>query len=157
MAYPPPDHYLSDLGARPVFDVEASRVKVEVTPALCAPGGGVLLGVLATVIDMAAGGLSRRQADPDWVATSDIAIDLAAAIPPGPCRIDCRLARRGRALVTLEIDLFAGGRRRRTSHWCRHRRVRGATQPRARPGEWRAWRRAGVDLPGRGAESGSGC
>jgi acyl-coenzyme A thioesterase PaaI-like protein len=108
MAYPPPDHYLSDLGARPVFDGDASRVAVEVTPALCAPGGGVLLGVLATVIDMAAGGLSRRQADPDWVATSDIAIDLAAPIPPGPCRVDCRLARRGRALVTLEIDLLAG-------------------------------------------------
>jgi acyl-coenzyme A thioesterase PaaI-like protein len=108
MAYPPPDHYLSDLGARPVFDAEASRVALDVTPELCAPGGGVLLGVLATVIDMAAGGLSRRQADPDWVATSDIAIDLAAPIPPGPCRIDCRLARRGRALVTLEIDLSAG-------------------------------------------------
>jgi acyl-coenzyme A thioesterase PaaI-like protein len=60
------------------------------------------------VIDMAAGGLSRRAADPDWVATSDIAIDLATPIPPGPCRIDCRLARRGRALVMLEIDLLAG-------------------------------------------------
>jgi acyl-coenzyme A thioesterase PaaI-like protein len=108
MAYPPPDHYLSDLGARPIFDADSSRVSVEVTPALCAPGDGVLLGVLATVIDMAAGGLSRRAADPDWVATSDIAIDLAASIPPGPCRVDCRLARRGRALVTLEIDLLAG-------------------------------------------------
>ena len=108
MAYPPPDHYLSDLGARPVFDAEASRVSIEVTPALCAPGGGVLLGVLATVIDMAAGGLSRRQADPNWVATSDIAIDLATPIPPGACRVDCRLARRGRALVTHEVDLLAG-------------------------------------------------
>jgi acyl-coenzyme A thioesterase PaaI-like protein len=108
MAYPPPDHYLSDLGARPVFDADASRVSLQVTPELCAPGGGVLLGVLATVIDMAAGGLSRRAADPDWVATSDIAIDLATPIQPGPCRVECRLARRGRALVSLEIDLVAG-------------------------------------------------
>jgi acyl-coenzyme A thioesterase PaaI-like protein len=83
-------------------------VLLRVTPELCAPGGGVLLGVLATAIDTAAGGLSRRQADPDWVATSDIAIEIADPIPPGPCRIECRLARRGRTLVTNEIDLYAG-------------------------------------------------
>jgi acyl-coenzyme A thioesterase PaaI-like protein len=108
MAYPPPDHYLSDLGFRPTLATAESRILLDVTPALCGPDGGVLLGVLATAIDMAAGALSRRQAEPDWVATSDIAIDLAAAIPPGPCRVDCRLARRGRGLVTLELDLRAG-------------------------------------------------
>jgi acyl-coenzyme A thioesterase PaaI-like protein len=108
MPYPPPDHYLSDLAPRPVLDAESSRVELDITSQLCGPGGGVLLGVLATAIDMAAGGLSRRQAYPDWVATSDIAIDVAAAIPPGPCRIDCRLGRRGRTLVTLELDLWAG-------------------------------------------------
>src|SRR5262245_52465889 len=110
MVYPPPDHYLSDLAARPVlFERDRSRVELTVTPELCGAGGGVLLGVLATALDMAAGGLSRRQADPDWVATSDLAIDLATPIPPGLCRIDCRLGRRGRALVTLELDLHAGG------------------------------------------------
>jgi acyl-coenzyme A thioesterase PaaI-like protein len=108
MAYPPPDHYLSDLGFRPTLGAEESRILLDVTPALCGPGGGVLLGVLATAIDMAAGGLSRRQAEPDWVATSDIAIELAAAIPVGPCRVECRLARRGRGLVTMELDLRAG-------------------------------------------------
>jgi acyl-coenzyme A thioesterase PaaI-like protein len=107
MAYPPPDHYLSDLGFRPTLEAAASRVLFEVTPALCGPDGGVLLGVLATAIDMAAGGLSRRQAEPEWVATSDLAIDLAVPIPAGPCRVDCRLARRGRTLVTLELDLRA--------------------------------------------------
>ena len=109
MPYPPPDHYLSDLAARPTLDVQSqsSWVVLQVTPELCVTGG-VLLGVLATAIDTAAGGLSRRQADPDWVATSDIAIEIAEAIPPGPCRIECRLARRGRSLVTNEIDLYAG-------------------------------------------------
>ena len=109
MAYPPPNHYLTDLGFRLTLGGEESHVLLDVEPALCAPGGpGVLLGVLATAIDMAAGSLSRRHAAPEWVATSDIAIELAAPIEPGPARVDCRLARRGRGLVTLDLDLRAG-------------------------------------------------
>ncbi|HVR29289.1 MAG TPA: hotdog domain-containing protein [Thermoanaerobaculia bacterium] len=108
MAYPPPDHYLSDLGFHLTLGGEESHVAFEVEATLCAPGGGVLLGVLATAIDMAAGSLSARHAAPEWVATSDIAIDLVDPIEPGPARVDCRLGRRGRALVSLDLDLHGG-------------------------------------------------
>ena len=110
MAYPPPNHYLSDLGLALMPGDGESRVAIAIEPALCAPGGGVFLGVLATAIDMAAGSLSRRAVEPDWVATSDIAIDLATPLPPGPGWVECRLARRGRGLVSFDVDLSAGDR-----------------------------------------------
>ena len=109
MAYPPPDHYLSDLGFQLTLGTGESHVLLEVEPTLCAPAGaGMLLGVLATAIDMAAGSLSRRLAAPDWVATSDLAIDLVDPVLPGPARVDCRLARRGRGLMSLDLDLRGG-------------------------------------------------
>jgi acyl-coenzyme A thioesterase PaaI-like protein len=108
MVYPPPNHYLTDLGGGGGHDRATHPRLIDLEPGLCAPGGGAYLGVLATAIDMAGGSLSRRHADPEWVATSDIAIELVAPVRPGPCRVDCILARRGRGLITLDLDLRGG-------------------------------------------------
>lgn len=107
MSYPPREHYLSDLSLRILLEGDRSEASVAVTPQVCGPSGSVRLGVLATVIDMCAGGLAGSKAAPDWVATSDMSIHVVEPIRPGSCSVDCRLVRRGRFLVVLDQDLRA--------------------------------------------------
>lgn len=108
IAYPPPDHYLSELGLRLELQGDRAVVELEATRELCDEGGRLRLGVLATAVDITAGSLARLQAEPDWVATSDLALHVTDGLASGPCRAACRVVRRGRTLVTLGVELIAG-------------------------------------------------
>jgi len=105
--YPPERHVLRDLDvemeSRP--DGTASAW-LPVVPAVAAPGGAPMAGVLATVVDMVCGGLAVRAVAPDWIATSDMSLSLTRA-PTGP-QVEARgrVIRKGRTTLIIEVDLL---------------------------------------------------
>jgi len=105
--YPPPQHVLRDLDvemeSRP--DGTASAW-LPLVPALASPWGGPMAGVLATLVDMVAGGLGVRAAAPDWIATADLSLSLTRP-PVGP-QVEARgrVVRKGRTTMIVEVDLL---------------------------------------------------
>ena len=101
--YPPPVHLLGDLGMEAELTTgTTARVRTRVTPQVASPGGGVRIGVLATLVDIVGGAIAARVLHPDWMATADLAIELVGP-PVGPW-VEARgsVLRRGRTTLVVE-------------------------------------------------------
>lgn len=108
--YPPPRHFLTDLGLE--IDVrgdDSASVWLPVSDHVTGPGADVATGVLATLVDVAGGLLASRAAAPDWIATADL--DLHVASTRGAAEVEAhgRIARAGRTTVVVEVALVPGG------------------------------------------------
>ena len=91
-----------------VRDSETSaRVRTRVTPQVQAADGGVRIGVLATLVDVAGGAAAARVLQPDWMATADLSIGLVGP-PVGPW-VEARgsVLRRGRTTLVVEALVVA--------------------------------------------------
>ena len=106
--YPPPEHFLGDLGMEAEVSTETTaRVRTRVTPFVRSADGGVRVGVLATLVDIVGGAIAARVLRPDWMATADLAIELVGA-PVGPW-VEARgsVLRRGRTTLVIEALVVA--------------------------------------------------
>jgi uncharacterized protein (TIGR00369 family) len=106
LPYPPRQHLLRDLG----FEVEASldgtsTAWMPVTPYVTDASGGVSLGVLATLVDSVSGILAARTADPDRVATADLAVTVTAPCTGDEIEAAASVVRRGRTTLVVEVRL----------------------------------------------------
>ena len=114
--YPPPGHFLGELGIEFSDDApdwrEASRAPVAASmhadADLSYDGRWVPAGVLATFVDLVAGRLCAAAAQPDWVATSDLSVSLARPLRVGDLSARGHVVRAGRNLVTAAVDLTEG-------------------------------------------------
>src|SRR5580692_2694836 len=100
--YPPDRHVLRD------FDLEmesrpdgTASVWLPVVPALASPWGGPMAGVLATAVDIVAGGLGVRGAAPDWIATSDLSLTLTRPAAGPQVEARGRVVRKGRTTMIV--------------------------------------------------------
>lgn len=101
--YPPPEHYLGDLGMEAELTTESTaKVRTRVSPFVTTADGGVRSGVLATLVDIVGGALAARVLRPDWMATADMALQLVGPVR-GPW-VEARgsVARRGRTTLVIE-------------------------------------------------------
>jgi uncharacterized protein (TIGR00369 family) len=106
-AYPPPDHILRDLGIRvEVPSATTARARIPATDHVAGADGGVRVGVLAVLVDLAAGAAAVRSLHPDWMATADLTVQLAR--PASGPWVEARAAvlRRGRTTLVAEIGIF---------------------------------------------------
>lgn len=72
--------------------------------------GAMQGGLVATLIDVAAGQLAFTVADlGDGVGTADMTIHFLAPIMSGPARAVAKLVRRGRRTVVVGVDVFDVG------------------------------------------------
>jgi uncharacterized protein (TIGR00369 family) len=110
VTYPSPDHLLRHLA----FDLEVvdhrrSPAPHRVVGGLTgAPEAPAPVGALTTVVDLLAGSLVGRVVAPDWMATADLALHLAGAVPPGEVVLDASVLRDGRSTVVVEALLTHG-------------------------------------------------
>ena len=106
--YPPPEHFLGDLGMEAeVTTGTTARVRTRVTPEVCSADGGVRVGVLATLVDIVGGAIAARVLRPDWMATADLAIGLVGP-PVGPwVEAQGSVLRRGRTTLVIEALVVA--------------------------------------------------
>jgi len=110
--YPPPQHLLRDL--RIIVDRDAQGVKasLEIMPEMLDGAGRIRVGVLATLVDVAAGETAIRAVVPQWIATSDLSLYVTPLPASGTIEARPRVIRKGRQTVVLEaVFLDAESRR----------------------------------------------
>lgn len=102
-AYPPPGHFLGDVG----FDTEVlsdtrAVARTRVTPFVSGADGGARAGVLATLVDVVGGLLGVRILRPDWMATADLTLQLLRPAVGPVVEARAELVRRGRTTMVIE-------------------------------------------------------
>ncbi|BBX16173.1 phenylacetic acid degradation protein [Mycolicibacterium duvalii] len=109
-----PGHLFAEL---PFYDVleteETVIVDLHNRPDIRNVRGALQGGLLATLIDVAAGRLAFAVADSvAGVSTADMTIHFLAPVMSGPARAVAHLVRRGRRTVVVGVDVFdVGGHR----------------------------------------------
>lgn len=109
-----PEHLLKRLGMRDVEET-AERLVIEMDnrPDLVNVRGAIQGGLVATLIDIAAGRLAGEAAGVGHnVTTADMNVHFLSPIIEGPARAEATIVRAGRRLVVTSVDVFDKGRDR---------------------------------------------
>lgn len=108
------EHLLSRLQMRDVEE-SAERLVIEMDnrPDLVNVRGALQGGLVATLIDIAAGRLADTVVGTDRdVTTTDMNVHFLAPIIRGPARAEATVVRAGRRLIVTSVDVFDAGRDR---------------------------------------------
>jgi uncharacterized protein (TIGR00369 family) len=109
-----PEHLLKRLGMRDVEET-AERLVIEMDnrPDLVNVRGAIQGGLVATLIDIAAGRLAGEAAGVGHnVTTADMNVHFLAPIIEGPARAEATIVRAGRRLIVTSVDVYDKGRDR---------------------------------------------
>lgn len=88
-------------------------IEMDNRPDLTNVRGAIQGGLVATLIDIAAGRLAGNVAGPERdVTTADMNVHFLAPIVEGPARAEASIVRAGRRLIVTSVDVFDAGRDR---------------------------------------------
>lgn len=107
-------HMLDQMGFRDV-EVSAERLVLEVDnrPDLANRRGALQGGLVATMIDIAAGRLAGDLVGDDQdVTTADMTVHFLAPIVEGPARAVATVVRAGKRIIVTSVDVTDAGRDR---------------------------------------------
>jgi uncharacterized protein (TIGR00369 family) len=109
-----PAHLLSQLGMRDVEETpDRLVVEMDNRPDLANVRGALQGGLVATLIDVAAGRLAGSVVGADHdVTTADMNVHFLSPILTGPARAEATVVRAGRRLLVLAVDVVDAGRDR---------------------------------------------
>jgi uncharacterized protein (TIGR00369 family) len=109
-----PEHLLSRLGMRDIKDTDEQLIiEMDNRPDLTNIRGAIQGGLVATLIDIAAGRLAGNASGHGHsVTTADMNVHFLAPIIEGPARAEATIVRAGRRLIVTSVDVFDVGRGR---------------------------------------------
>jgi uncharacterized protein (TIGR00369 family) len=109
-----PGHLLGQLGMRDVVDNdERLIIEMDNRPDLTNIRGALQGGLVATLIDIAAGRLAERHVGPNQsVTTADLNVHFLAPVIVGPARAEATIVRAGKRLIVTAVDVTDVGRDR---------------------------------------------
>jgi uncharacterized protein (TIGR00369 family) len=109
-----PGHLLGQMGFRDVLESdERLIVEMDNRPDLTNTRGAIQGGLVATLIDIAAGRLAGRHVGPDQdVTTADMNVHFLAPVIVGPARAEATIVRAGRRIIVTAVDVIDVGRDR---------------------------------------------
>ena len=102
------DHFIHRASFRVLHDQPDSEavVVVEVTDEVTNGMGGLQGGMVATLVDVAAGQVVRKALGPDSTfATQDMSLQHLAALRVGPARAIARVRKARRRSVVVQVDV----------------------------------------------------
>ncbi|WP_216915827.1 PaaI family thioesterase [Nocardia noduli] len=101
--------YLETIGIREVpSDEDRSVIELEITDELLNPHGGLQGGLIATLIDVAAGRAASKSIPADSsVVTSDVSIRYLRPVTGGSAQAVARILRAGRRSVAVGVEVLA--------------------------------------------------
>ena len=105
--YPPAHHVLRDLGVSGLRHTDHAEFGLPARPGLADASGGIRLGVIAALIDIAGAGLALGVVRPDWIATADLTCHLTEPIN-GDVAVTCRPLRTGSSTVVVDATVTDG-------------------------------------------------
>ena len=107
-------HLLKQMGMRDVLENdECPIIEMDNRPDLTNIRGALQGGLVATLIDIAAGRLAGRHIGPAQdVTTADMNVHFLAPIVDGPARAVARLVREGKRISVIAVDVTDVGRER---------------------------------------------
>lgn len=107
-------HLLGQMGFRDVLESdERLIVEMDNRPDLTNTRGAIQGGLVATLIDIAAGRLAGRHVGPDQdVTTADMNVHFLAPVVLGPARAEATIVRAGRRMIVVAVDVSDIGRDR---------------------------------------------
>ena len=102
-----PGHLLGQMGFRDVLESdERLIVEMDNRPDLTNTRGALQGGLVATLIDVAAGRLAGLHVGPDQdVATADMNVHFLAPVAIGPARAEATIVRAGRRMIVVAVDV----------------------------------------------------
>lgn len=102
-----PGHLLGQMGFRDVLETdERLIVEMDHRPDLTNIRGALQGGLVATLIDIAAGRLAGRHVGADQdVTTADMNVHFLAPVVAGPARAEATIVRAGRRLIVTAVDV----------------------------------------------------
>jgi len=108
------EHLLSRLGMRDIKDTDEQLIiELDNRPDLTNVRGAIQGGLVATLIDIAAGRLAGNASGHGHsVTTADMNVHFLAPIVEGPVRAEATIVRAGRRLIVTSVDVFDVGRGR---------------------------------------------
>ncbi|MBI3216548.1 MAG: PaaI family thioesterase [Mycobacterium sp.] len=109
-----PGHVLNRMGFRDVKETDDQLiVEMDNRPDLANTRGALQGGLIATLIDIAAGRLAGNNVGPDQdVTTADMTVHFLAPVVEGPARADATIVRAGKRLIVTAVDVTDAGRNR---------------------------------------------
>jgi len=109
-----PGHLLGRMGFRDVLESdERLIVEMDNRPDLTNTRGAIQGGLVATLIDIAAGRLAGRHVGPDQdVTTADMNVHFLAPVIVGPARAEATIVRAGKRIIVTAVDVRDVGRDR---------------------------------------------
>ncbi|BBZ61336.1 phenylacetic acid degradation protein [Mycolicibacterium monacense] len=109
-----PDHLLGQLGIHDVLESDDRFVlEMENRPDLANTRGALQGGLVATLIDIAAGRLAERHVGPGQsVTTADMTVHFLAPVVVGPARAEATIVRAGKRMIVTAVDVTDVGRDR---------------------------------------------
>lgn len=108
------EHILFQLGMRDVKESDDCLViEMDNRADLANVRGALQGGLVATLIDIAAGRLAGNNVGPNQdVTTADMSIHYLAPVVEGPARAEATIVRAGRRLIVTAVDVTDMGRSR---------------------------------------------
>ena len=109
-----PGHLLGQMGFRDVVESDEQLiVEMDNRPDLTNTRGALQGGLVATLIDIAAGRLAEHHVGADQsVTTADMNVHFLAPVVVGPARAEATIVRAGKRLVVTAVDVTDAGRDR---------------------------------------------
>jgi uncharacterized protein (TIGR00369 family) len=109
-----PGHLLGQMGMRDVVETdERLIIEMDNRSDLTNVRGALQGGLVATLIDIAAGRLAGRHVGPDQdVTTADMNVHFLAPVVVGPARAEATIVRAGKRLIVTAVDVTDAGRDR---------------------------------------------
>ena len=107
-------HLLGQMGMRDVVETdERLIIEMDNRPDLTNIRGALQGGLVATLIDIAAGRLAGRHVGPHQdVTTADMNVHFLAPVVAGPARAEATVVRAGKRLIVTAVDVTDVGRDR---------------------------------------------
>jgi uncharacterized protein (TIGR00369 family) len=109
-----PGHLLGRMGFRDVLETdERLIVEMDNRPDRTNIRGALQGGLVATLIDIAAGRLAGRHVGPDQdVTTADMNVHFLVPVVVGPARAEATVVRAGKRIIVTAVDVTDVGRDR---------------------------------------------
>lgn len=111
------EHLFEQLGTRDVPAPEGHLViEMDVRPEVANVRGALQGGLIAVLVDVAAGRLAYDSCDHEngfSTATSDLTIHFLSPVVVGPARADAWIVRQGRTTFVLQVEVTDVGRNNR--------------------------------------------